>query len=612
MINDTLQNRRYVISIIMSAVIVVYILRLFTIQIIESKYKNGAESNAFLRKTQFPPRGLIYDRKHTLLVYNKPAYDIALISREIRDLDTLAFCKALNIDKQFFINRIADIKDHKKNPGYSSYTPQLFMTQLGIEDIATIQQSMYKFPGFYIQNRTLREYAFPYAAHVLGSIGEVSQKKLDNDDYYKEGDYAGREGLEYTYEEQLRGEKGVEILLRDAKGRIKGKYENGKEDIAPKAGENLTLTLDAQLQILGEKLMQGKVGSIVAIEPSTGEILAMVSNPTFNPSLLVGRQRSKNYMQLLHDPTIPLINRATQAQYSPGSAFKTLEALVLQQMGGINESTMFPCNGPQSSPIKCTHHHGSPVSLLSAIEQSCNPFFWNSFRVTLEKDGYGKRNIFFRNNYDEWVDRVKSFGLGEKFKDGDIYEQSRGNIPTQKYYNKVYRADNGWRAITIRSNSIGQGEVLATPLQMANLMCAIANEGHYITPHLNKCDSMLKKIHMCKVDKKYFPIVFEGMARVFESGTAMASKIDGLDMCGKTGTADNSHGKPHSIFVGFAPRVNPKIAIAVVVENAGFGSEYAAPIFSLLVEQYLKGKVTRTELQERITKIVTNYNVQER
>jgi len=612
MINDTLQNRRYVISIIMSAVIVVYILRLFTIQIIETKYKTGADSNAFLKKTQFPPRGLIYDRKHTLLVYNKPAYDIALIMREVRDLDTLSFCKALNIDKQYFINRIEEIKDHRKNPGYSSYTPQLFMSQLGIEDIATIQQSMYKYPGFYIQNRTLREYAFPYAAHVLGNIGEVSQKKLDNDDYYKPGDYAGRDGIEYTYEEQLRGVKGVEILLRDAKGRIKGKYENGKEDIAPKAGQNLTLTLDAQLQILGEKLMTGKVGSIVAIEPSTGEILAMVSNPSFNPSILVGRQRSKNYVQLLRDPTKPLINRATQAQYSPGSAFKPLQALVLQQMGGINESSMFPCNGPQSWPIKCTHHHGSPVSLLSAIEQSCNPYFWNAFRVTLEKNGYGKRNVFFRNTYDEWVDRIKSFGLGEKFKDGDLYEQSRGNIPTEKFYNRVYKADNGWRAITIRSNSIGQGEVLVTPLQLANTMAAIANEGYYITPHLQKCDSMLKKIHRCKVDKQYFPIVFEGMARVFESGTARGSRIEGLDMCGKTGTADNSHGKPHSVFVGFAPRVNPKIAIAVVVENAGFGSEYAAPIFSLLVEQYLKGKVTRAELQERVTQIVTNNNVQER
>ena len=612
MINDTLQNRRYVISIIMSAVIVVYILRLFTIQIIDSKYKNGADSNAFLKKTQFPPRGLLYDRKHKLLVYNKPAYDIALIFREIHDLDTMSFCNALNIDKQYFINRIAEIKDFKKNPGYSSYTPQLFMTQLGIENIATIQQSMYKYPGFYIQNRTLREYAFPCAAHVLGSIGEVSQTKIDNDDYYKQGDFAGRDGIEKTYEEQLRGEKGVEILLRDAKGRIKGKYENGKEDIAPKAGQNMTLTLDIQLQILAEKLLTGKVGSVVAIEPSTGEILAMACSPTFDPSMLVGRQRSKNYMQLVHDPTKPLINRATQALYSPGSSFKALQALVLQQMGGIDEHTLFPCNGPESSPIKCTHHHGSPVSLLSAVQESCNPYFWNAFRVTIEKNGYGLRNINFRTTYDEWVDRVKSFGLGEKFTDSDLYEQSRGYIPSQKFYNKVYRSDKGWRAITIRSNAIGQGEILATPLQMANLMCAIANEGRYISPHLNKCDSMLKKLHSCKVDKKYFPVVFEAMWRVFEYGTARSSKIEGLDMCGKTGTADNSHGKPHSVFVGFAPRIHPKIAIAVIVENAGYGSTYAAPIFSLLVEQYLKGKITRTDLQERTINTVTNSNVQER
>ncbi|MHB9140687.1 MAG: peptidoglycan D,D-transpeptidase FtsI family protein, partial [Paludibacter sp.] len=597
MINDTLQNRRNVIAIIITVVIIVYILRLFTIQIVESKYKEGAESNAFLKKTLYPSRGLIYDRKHTLLVFNKPAYDIALIMREIRGLDTTAFCQALSIDKEEFINRIADIRDRRKNPGYSSYTPQLFMTQLSTEDIAPIQQSMYKFPGFYIQERTLREYAFPNAAHVLGSIGEVSRSKLEADDYYSPGDYAGRDGLEYTYEDQLRGEKGMEILLRDAKGRIKGKYENGKEDIAPKAGEDLTITLDAQLQILGETLMKGKMGSIVAIEPSTGEILAMVSNPGFDPSLLVGRQRSKNYWSLVKDPTKPLMNRATQAQYSPGSSFKPLEALVLQQMGGINEHTMFACNGPESSPIKCTHHHGSPVSLLNAIEQSCNPYFWNAFRVTVEKDGYGEKNAIFRKTYDDWVDHVKSFGLGEKFTDSDIYEQSRGYIPTQKFYNKVYLGQTGWRAITIRSLSIGQGEVLVTPLQLANVMADIANEGYYITPHLLKCDSMLHKIHQSKVDKKYFPIVYEGMSGVFEYGTARASKIEGLDMCGKTGTAENSHGKDHSIFVGFAPRVHPKIAIAVVVENAGFGSTYAAPIFSLLVEQYIKGKIERKDLQ---------------
>lgn len=612
MINDTLQNRRYVIAIIMSAVIVVFVLRLFSIQILESKYKEGADSNAFLKKTQFPPRGLIYDRNNVLMVYNKPAYDIALIMREIRDLDTLSFCRALNIDKKYFIKRIAEIKDRRKNNGYSSYTPQLFMSQLGIEDIATIQQSMYKYPGFYIQNRTLREYAFPNAAHVLGNIGEVSRRKLESDDYYKQGDYAGRDGVEYTYEKQLRGEKGVEILLRDAKGRIKGSYENGKEDIAPKAGKNLVLTLDAHLQILGERLLAGKVGSVVAIEPKTGEILAMVSNPSFNPSILVGRQRSKNYWALVNDPTKPLMNRATQAQYSPGSAFKPLQALVLQQMGGIDEHTMYGCNGPGSSPIKCTHHHGSPVSLLSAIEQSCNPYFWSAFRETIEKDGYGEKNAIFRNNYTDWVDRVKSFGLGEKFTDSDIYEQSRGYIPTEKFYNKVYRAVTGWRAITIRSLSIGQGEVLVTPLQLANTMAVIANEGYYITPHLNKQDSMLTKVHWSKVDKEYFPVVNEGMWRVFEFGTGRHFKIPNTSMCGKTGTVQNNHGKDHSIFVGFAPRENPKIVIAVVVENAGFGATWAAPISSLMMEQYIYGKVERTELLERMSTSSTNLDVKKR
>ena len=311
MINDTLQNRRFVIAGVITAIVLLYIVRLFSLQILDDRYKEGADSNAFLKKTQYPPRGLIYDRNNTLLVYNKPAYDITLIMREIRDLDTLAFCRALNIDKKFFIKRIAEIKDRKRNYGYSSYTPQVFMTQLSIEDIATIQQSMYKYPGFYIQNRTLREYAFPHAAHVLGSIGEVSQKRIESDSYYKSGDYAGRDGVEYTYEKSLRGEKGVEILLRDAKGRIKGKYEDGRMDVAPKAGSNLVLTIDIQLQVLAEKLLDGKIGSVVAIEPKTGEILALVSNPTFNPALLVGRQRSKNYAELVRDLTKPLMNRAT-------------------------------------------------------------------------------------------------------------------------------------------------------------------------------------------------------------------------------------------------------------------------------------------------------------
>ena len=611
MINDTLQNRRFVIAGVITAIVLLYIVRLFSLQILDDRYKEGADSNAFLKKTQYPPRGLIYDRNNTLLVYNKPAYDITLIMREIRDLDTLSFCRALNIDKKFFIKRIAEIKDRKRNYGYSSYTPQVFMTQLSIEDIATIQQSMYKYPGFYIQNRTLREYAFPHAAHVLGSIGEVSQKRIENDSYYKSGDYAGRDGVEYTYENSLRGEKGVEILLRDAKGRIKGKYEDGRMDVAPKAGRNLVLTIDIQLQVLAEKLLDGKIGSVVAIEPKTGEILALVSNPTFNPALLVGRQRSKNYAELVRDPTKPLMNRATQAQYSPGSTFKPIQALVTLELGGINEHTRFSCSGKGSTPIKCTHSHGSPVDILNAIEQSCNPYFWHAFRSTIEKDGYGEKNKNFKHSFDQWREAVMSFGFGHKFDDSDVYEQTRGNIPSEKFYNR-YFGETGWRAMTIRSLSIGQGEILVTPLQLANSMAAIANEGFYITPHLNKNDTMQKRIHTVMVDKKHFPIVNEGMWRVFEFGTGRRTKIPDVSMCGKTGTVQNNHGKDHSLFVGFAPRENPKIAIAVVVENAGFGATWAAPISSLLMEQYLNGKVVRKEMYDHIIMSTTNSDVKKR
>lgn len=611
MINDRLQNRRWVIGAIFTVIVLVYIIRLFNLQIIETRYKEGAESNAFLRKTIYPPRGLIYDRNSQLLVYNKPAYDVALIMREIRDLDTVSFCRALNISTGFFNQRMADIKDRKKNLGYSSYTPQVFMTQLNIEDIASFQQNLYKFQGFYIQNRTLREYAFPCGAHVLGSIGEVSRRKIESDPYYKQGDYAGRDGVEFTYEHALRGVKGVEILLRDSKGRIQGKYRDGEMDEAPKAGTDLYLTLDIELQKIGEQLMNGKIGSAVAIEPSTGEILALVSNPSFDPSLLVGRQRSNNYAGLVKDPTKPLMNRATQAQYSPGSTFKPIQALVLQQMGGIKEHTLYSCNGPNSAPIKCSHFHGSPVGILNAIEQSCNPYFWSAFRAAIEKEGYGEKNLRFKTHYQEWVDAIKSFGIGQKFEDSDVFEQTSGNVPSQKYYNRYY-GETGWRAMTIRSLSIGQGEVLVTPLQLANSMAAIANKGYYITPHLNANDTMQLRRHQTLVDSAYYPIVIEGMWRVFEFGTGRRYKIPGYSMCGKTGTVENSRGKDHSLFVGFAPRENPRIAVAVVVENAGFGATWAAPIASMMLEYFLKGKIERTDLFNQIAGSVTNPEVKTR
>ena len=608
MINDNLYKRGYIISAIVALVVFIYILRLFSMQIMEDKYKDAADSNAFLKRTLYPPRGLIYDRNGELLVYNQPAYDITLIKREMpKDFDTIDFCSTLDITKEEFIERINDMSQKR---GYSRYTPQIFMTQLSMQNIAKLQEKLYKFPGFSIQNRTLRDYAYPAACHVLGSIGEVSQKDIDADDYYKRGDYAGRDGIEYTYEKQLRGEKGVEILLRDARGRIKGRLEDGKYDIAPKAGENLTLTIDIKLQMVAEELLSGKVGSAVAIEPHTGEILALASNPGWDPSILVGRQRSANYAQLLKDKTKPILNRATQATYPPGSTFKTVQALICLQEGGITPNTPFPCSGPGSQPIKCTHHHGSPVTLLNAIEQSCNPYFWLAFKSTLEKDGYGEDNQIFKQNYNQWREDVMSFGMGQKFTDSDIFNQVAGNIPNEKFYTRYY-GSKGWKALTIRSLSIGQGEILVTPLQMANFMAAIANGGYYITPHLNKSDSMLQRKHMTNVDPKYFPVVKEGMWRVFEYGTGRWHKIDSVAMGGKTGTAQNPHGKDHSLFIGFAPIDNPKIAVAVVVENAGFGATWAAPIASLMIEQYLYGEIRRKEVFKRLSTTATNPDVKE-
>lgn len=608
MIKDTHQNRRWVIAGIVTAFVLVYIIRLFNIQIIETKYKVGAENNAQLRKTIYPPRGLIYDRNDKLLVYNKPAYDIVVIMREVVDLDTLSFCKSLNITKVSFDERMAEIKDGRRNLGYSSYTPQLFMMQLNSEDIADFQLNSYKYRGFYVQNRTLREYAYPHAAHIFGSIGEVSWGDIEKDRYYRMGDYAGRDGIERTYEEALRGRKGVEILLRDSRGRIKGRYKDGEEDTPPVAGTNVKLTIDIDLQRAGEQLLYGKVGSIVAIEPQTGEILALVTNPNYDPSILVGRERSKGYNSLVNNPTKPLMNRATQATYSPGSTFKPIQALVALQLGGITEHTRFGCSGQSSTPIRCTHAHGSPVSLLNAIEQSCNPYFWHAFRSTVEKNGYGEKNLNFKGNYQEWVEAMHSFGLGHPFEDSDVFMQHRGNIPTQSYYNR-YFGETGWRALTIRSLSIGQGEILVTPLQLANTMAAIANQGYYITPHLNKSDTMLLRKHETVVDSMHFPIVIEGMRRVFQYGTGRHFNVDSLQMAGKTGTVQNNHGKDHSLFVGFAPEDNPQIAIAVVVENAGFGATWASPIASMMIEQYLTGEIKRKDLFTRMSTTILNQHV---
>lgn len=609
MINDQNYRRRYVISGIAIVVVLVYIIRLFYLQIIDQSTKDQADNNALVKQTIYPSRGLIYDRNGELLVFNQPIYEITMVMREMgKDWDTTAFCQCLQISRTEFDERIAEIKDKKKNRGYSRWTPQVFMSQLKKEDIATLQESKFFFPGIQIQKRTLRDYTYKAAAHVLGSVGEVNQNDIDRDAYYARGDYSGRDGLERTYEQQLRGEKGVEVLMRDSRGRMQGSYQNGAMDKTAKAGTDLYTTLDIQLQLLAEELLAGKIGSAVAIEPKTGEILALVSNPSWNPKVLVGKERSKNYNQLLKDPTKPLMNRATQATYPPGSTFKTIQALVCLEQGAITPNTLYPCSGPQSTPIKCTHHHGSPVALDKAIEQSCNPYFWCAYRDLLQKDGYGKDNADFRHRYELWRDAVMEFGLGQRFKDTDLSEQSAGKVPNIKEYDRTY-GPTGWKAITIRSLSIGQGEILVTPLQLANQAATIANEGFFITPHLNKNDSMLTHRHEIGIKQKWFAEVKEGMHRVMQYGTGRWYPIEGISQAGKTGTAQNPHGKDHAIFIGFAPVEDPQIAVAVVVENAGYGATWACPVASMMMEQYLTGQVQRKDLRKKISSAVLNESV---
>ena len=601
MINDPNYNRRYVIAGIAVLVVLTYIVRLFILQVIDQSTQGKAETNAQLRQTIYPSRGLIYDRNGELLVANQPIYEVTVIVREMQNstFDTLSFCEKLRITPIEFEERMQNMMNSRKNRGFSRYSPQVFMDQLRQEEVASLQQELYKYAGVDIRCRTLRDYMYPIASHVLGSVGEVNQRDLERDSYYSAGDYSGRDGIERTYEQELRGEKGVKILMRDSRGRIQGPYQEGRLDRHAVTGNDLYLGLDIQTQLLAEKLMQGKVGSVVAIEPQTGEVLALVSSPNWDPRTLVGQERSRNYQALLNDSYKPLMNRATQAQYAPGSTFKTLQALVGLQEGVISTKTQYTCNGQTSHPIKCTHDHGSPVDLEEGIEQSCNPYFWAMYKDLLQQDGYSDDNAEFKAHYKTWRDHVMSFGLGQKFSDTDISEQAKGAVPSVALYDKLY-GKKGWKAITIRSLAIGQGEILVTPLQLANQTAAIANKGYYITPHLNRNDSMKSRIHHTSIDAKHFDVVHRGMARVMTEGTGKWYNVPELQICGKTGTVQNPHGEDHALFIGFAPMDNPQIAIAVAVENAGFGSTWACPIATLLMEQYLTGEIKRNWLYDRM------------
>lgn len=589
-----LEKRRYVVGGIAIAIVVVYIIRLFVLQIMSDDYKKNADSNAFLKKVEFPSRGAIYDRNGKLMVYNQPAYDIMIVVNEARGrLDTTEFCRTLNITRDDFIRRMDAIKDRNRNPGYSRFTQQLFMSQLSDKDFSIFQERLFRFPGIYVQKRSIRQYQYPYAAHVLGDVAEVSQADIETDDYYQPGDYIGKLGVEKKYERELRGEKGVQILLRDAHGRIQGSYQNGALDRRPVAGRNLTLGIDVNLQSLGEYLMANKKGSIVALDPATGEVLCMVSSPTYDPRMMIGRQRSKNHALLAANEQKPLLNRSIMGQYPPGSTFKTSQALTFLSEGIVTTGTAFPCSHGfyhRGLHVGC-HGHASPIPVVGALSTSCNAYFcWGLYYMI----GNRKKYDSVQDAMNTWRDYMVSMGFGYKL-GIDLPGEKRGLIPNANFYDKAYKGS--WNGLTIISISIGQGEVNLTPLQIANLGATIANRGYYYVPHVVKAiqgqplDTLYTRRHYTMAKAWAYDKVVEGMRSAVERGTCRAANNPQYAVCGKTGTAQN-RGQDHSVFMGFAPMDKPKIAIAVYVENGGFGADFGVPIGALMMEQYINGKLS--------------------
>ena len=582
-------------------IVVIYIIRLFMLQITSDDYKKSADSNAFLKKIEYPSRGGIYDRHGKLLVYNQPAYDIMVVMNEAKDhLDTLELCEVLNITREDFDHRMETIKDRSKNPGYSRFTQQLFMSQLSETDFSVFQEKMFRFPGFYAQRRSIRQYRYPFAAHVLGDVAEVSPADIEQDEYYQPGDYIGKLGVERSYEQQLRGEKGMQILLRDAHGRVQGRYQNGRFDRRAVAGKNLTLGLDADLQALGERLMEGKIGSIVAIEPKTGEVLCMVSSPSYDPRMMVGRQRSKSHRLLSQNVWKPLLNRSIMGQYPPGSTFKTTQGLTFMTEGIIHPThTAYPCAhgfNYRGLHVGC-HGHASPLSLVPALSTSCNGYFcWGLYYMIGAKNKYGS----VQNAMNTWRDYMVSMGFGYKL-GIDLPGEKRGMIPNAAFYDKAYRGS--WNGLTIISIAIGQGEVNATPLQIANLGATIANRGWFITPHVvkrvqdGKIDSLYTQRRYTKASRQSYDYVVQGMRASATGGTCHELAKYDFMACGKTGTAQN-RGHDHSVFMGFAPMDNPKIAVAVYVENGGWGATYGVPIGGLIMEQYINGHLSEASLKK--------------
>lgn len=587
-----LENRKFVIGGIAVGIIIIYIIRLLTLQLLSDDYKRNADSNAFRKDILYPSRGLILDRNGQLLVYNEPSYNIMVTMQEQKGVDTARLCEAIGITVEDYKRRMSEIKDPAKNPGYSRYKPQIFMSQIPAEEFSMFKEKLFRFNGFSVEKRSVRRYAGGYGAHILGDVGEVSPKDIEESDYYRSGDYIGKLGIERSYEKELRGEKGMHIMLRDVRGRTQGHYANGKYDRLPVAGKNLTLGIDRELQELAERLLQGKLGAIVAIEPATGEILCMASGPSYDPRIMVGRDRGTNQRLLTRNPLKPLLNRAIMGTYPPGSTFKTTQGLIGLQEGSITTETMFPCAhgfNYMGMHLGC-HGHASPLNLVPALGTSCNSFFcWNLYRMFNDRTR-------FKNTAEamtRWKDHLVAMGFGYPL-GVDLPGEKRGMIPNADYYTKHLKK---WNALSVISISIGQGEITATPLQTANLCATIANRGYFYTPHIVKAikggqiDPKYREKRRTMVDVRHYTPIVEGMRRAVLGGTCRGANLPGIEVCGKTGTAQN-RGHDHSAFMGFAPMNSPKIAVSVYIENGGFGADFGVPLGALIIEKYLRGKLS--------------------
>jgi penicillin-binding protein 2 len=591
-----LGNRKFVILLIFLVVGIIFIIRLFYIQVVDDRWQVLATKSSERVITEYPSRGLIYDRKGRIMVSNTPVYDLMVLPRDVEPFDTAAFCRLAKIDRETFDEQF------EKARSYSRYKPSVLIKQIPASEYTELAENLHRFQGFYGQPRTLRNYPSPVAAHAMGYVSEVTPKIIEENSYYEPGDYIGANGVESIYEEVLRGNRGKRVVLVDVHNNERSSYMGGLYDSIARAGKNITSSIDLELQEYGELLMKNKRGSIVAIEPATGEILCIVTNPNYDPNLLVGRVRGKNYGELSADTLKPLFNRALMARYPPGSTFKLIQGLIGLQEGVIDPNTRFSCNGGYyyaGRRLGC-HAHSSPVDLKFSIQTSCNAYYCNVFKRILDKYPTSEEG------YQVWREHLTKFGLGNRLH-VDMTSEIDGFVPKTTYYDKFY-GQHRWNGHTIISLAIGQGELGVTPIQMANFSAILANRGWYYTPHVIKeidgvplTDSTYTEKHLTGIDAEHFEQVVEGMFRVVESGTGRGVRFSpDIEVCGKTGTAQNPHGKDHSIFIAFAPKDDPKIAVAVYVENVGFGSTWAAPINSLIMEKYLTDTISRPWVEQRM------------